>query len=161
MYSIHRIKHSGRQTLTRSGFQSSYCYSEPTLPNGGNMNQIAFLITLAISFVMANGAVAKTPEADNSAQNKGAVSKEAVTADKQKNDKADVKILAEIRRAIEKEKGLSVDAKNVKVLFSDGLATLRGPVESEEEKAKIEQIAKGCAGVSEVKNQISIAPKKH
>jgi osmotically-inducible protein OsmY len=104
---------------------------------------------------------ADPPKADNTAQNKGATRKDAVTAEKQGNQKSKVAVLAEVRKAIVAEKELSMDAKNVKILFSNGLVTLRGPVDSEAEKTKVEEIAKGCSGVTSVKNLITVAAKSH
>jgi osmotically-inducible protein OsmY len=60
-----------------------------------------------------------------------------------------------------REKHLSIDAKNVKVLFSDGVVTLRGPVDSEEERAKVADLARGCSGVSAVQNELTVAAKPH
>jgi hyperosmotically inducible protein len=113
---------------------------------------------------LSSGSVALAadpPKADNSAQNQGAGDKDAVTAEKQGNKKSDVKMLAEVRKAIVKDKTLSMDAKNVKILYSQGCVTLKGPVDSDDEKAKVEEIAKGCAGVTSVTDMITVAPKKH
>ncbi len=101
----------------------------------------------------------KAPKADNTAQNKGATRKDAVTAEKQSNKKSDVKALAEIRKSIMADKDLSMDAKNIKILFSKGLVTLRGAVDSAEEKARVEELAKGCSCVTSVKNMLTVAAK--
>ena len=114
------------------------------------------LVTLSVG-----AAIAKAPKADNTAQNKGATRSDAVTAEKQSNDKSDVQMLAEVRKSIMAEKELSMDAKNVKILYKKGLVTLRGPVDSDAEKSKIEELAKGCAGVTSVKNMLTVAPKAH
>lgn len=102
----------------------------------------------------------EAPKADNTAQNKGATQEEAVTADKQSNKKNDVESLAAVRKAV-MDSDLSMDAKNCKILFSKGVVTLRGAVDSEEEKAKVESIAKGCSCVTSVKNLLTIAKKPH
>jgi osmotically-inducible protein OsmY len=54
-----------------------------------------------------------------------------------------------------------MDAKNAKILFSKGVVTLRGPVDSDTEKSKLEELAKGCSGVTSVKNLLTVSPKKH
>ena len=59
------------------------------------------------------------------------------------------------------EKGLSMDAKNIKILYSKGMATLIGPVDSDAEKIKVEELAMGCNGVTSVKNLVTVAPKAH
>jgi osmotically-inducible protein OsmY len=115
-----------------------------------------------VSIAAVSTAVAKeAPKADNTAQNEGAMRKDAVTAQKQGNSKRDVTVLAEVRKSIMAEKELSMDAKNVKILYSKGLVTLRGPVDSEEEKAKVQDLAKACSGVTSVKNMLTVARKAH
>ncbi len=111
----------------------------------------------------ANNAVLakEAPKADNTAQNKGATRSDAVTAEKQKNKKSDVQALAEVRKTIVNDKDLSMDAKNVKILYSKGLVTLRGAVDSETEKSRVEELAMGCSCVTEVKNLLTVAAKTH
>ncbi len=50
--------------------------------------------------------------------------------------------------------------KTQRFYFSKGRVTLKGPVTSEDEKNKVEELAKGCAGVTSVKNMLTIAPQK-
>ncbi len=124
------------------------------------MRKIAVLAGLLLT-LSTNVALAKdATKADNSEQNKGAARQDAVTAEKQGNEKSDVEALAEIRKAIVGTDGLSMDAKNAKILYSKGRVTLKGPVTSEDEKSKLEELAKACAGVTSVKNMLTIAPKK-
>jgi len=88
----------------------------------------ASVFAICLSLGIASSVFAdEAPKADNTAQNKGATKKQAVTAEKQSNHKGDVQVLAEVRKSIMAEKGLSMDAKNAKILFSKGLVTLRGP----------------------------------
>lgn len=47
-------------------------------------------------------------------------------------------------------------AKNVKIITADGKVTLHGPVNSAEEKMKIEKLAKTVAGDAKVDNQLEI-----
>jgi osmotically-inducible protein OsmY len=127
------------------------------------MRQIApFMVTSFITLSFGLSAFAQdAPKADNTAQNKGSTMKTAVTAEKQGNKKDQVKILAEVRKSIVDEKGLSMDAKNIKILFSNGVVTLRGPVDSDAEVTKVVDLAKACGGVSSVVNKLTVAPKKH
>ena len=53
--------------------------------------------------------------------------------------------------------GLSMDAKNVKVVTNQGVVTLRGPVKNDAERATVEQIAKNYAGANRVDNQVEVA----
>ncbi|CAN5504902.1 hypothetical protein BH10CYA1_BH10CYA1_40040 [soil metagenome] len=113
-------------------------------------------------FAGAHGSVnAKAPKADNTAQNRGATERNAVTAEKQKSDKDQITVLSEIRRYIVGDPGLSMDAKNVKILYSKGLVTLRGPVDSVDEKATVERLTKQCNAVGHVKNLLTVANKPH
>ncbi len=123
------------------------------------MRKIAVLAGLLLSLSTGIALAKDAPKADNSEQNKGATRNDAVTAEKQGNRKSDVEALAEIRKTIVGTDGLSMDAKNAKILFSKGRVTLKGPVTSEDEKSKLEELAKACAGVTSVKNMLTIAPK--
>ncbi len=123
------------------------------------MRKIAVLAGLLLSLSTGIALANDAPKADNSEQNKGATRNDAVTAEKQGNRKSDVEALAEIRKTIVGTDGLSMDAKNAKILFSKGRVTLKGPVTSEDEKSKLEELAKACAGVTSVKNMLTIAPK--
>jgi hyperosmotically inducible protein len=126
------------------------------------MRRIATLCACLVSLSSGSIALAADPpKADNTAQNQGAADKNAVTAEKQGNKKNDVKQLAAVRKAIEADKDLSMDAKNIKVLYSKGCVTLKGPVDSDTEKSRVEEIAKSCAGVTSVTNMVTVAPKKH
>lgn len=121
-------------------------------------------LTAAAACLMAvmsiNAASAEeAPKADNTAQNKGATQEEAVTAEKQSNEKSDVEALAEVRKTVVENKDLSSNAKNCKILFKKGVVTLRGAVDSAEEKTKVEELVKGCSCVTSVKNMLTVAKK--
>jgi osmotically-inducible protein OsmY len=96
---------------------------------------------------------------DNSKANQGDLSKYALTAQNQDNQKSDIKILAKIRRHIVSAKGISMDAKNVKILVSKGEVTLKGPVKSEGEKTRLEEIAKSCCPEAVIVSQITVITK--
>ncbi len=73
----------------------------------------------------------------------------------QNENKADIKITADIRsRVVDTE--MSIDAQNVKIITQDGKVTLRGPVHTAAEKAKVEQIATDVAGKDNVVSQLEI-----
>jgi hyperosmotically inducible periplasmic protein len=59
-----------------------------------------------------------------------------------------------------KDKSLSTDAHNVKIIASDGKVTLKGPVESEEEKKAVENKATQVAGAENVTSEITVAASK-
>ena len=79
-----------------------------------------------------------------------------LTPDDQKGDKKDLKITTTIRKSVVKDKSLSIDAQNVKIITSNRVVTLRGPVESTTESMKIEKIAKHTRGVIRIDNQLEI-----
>ncbi len=79
-----------------------------------------------------------------------------LTPEDQKETESDIKITADIRQAIIKNKSLSVNAQNVKIITRNGVVTLRGPVESKKESKKIKKIAKHTPGVLKVDNQLEI-----
>jgi osmotically-inducible protein OsmY len=83
-----------------------------------------------------------------------------MTADQQKENKSDREITRQIRKALVADKSLSSYAHNVKIITTNGTVTLRGPVRTEDEKSSIESKAKAVAGVSDVKNELTVAPKK-
>ncbi|MBP9811409.1 BON domain-containing protein, partial [bacterium] len=104
-------------------------------------------------------AQAKAVKADNTKQNRGALEENAVVADKQKNGKEQIKILANIRRVIMKQKDLSMSAKNIKILLSESnFAVLRGPVDSDAEKERLEELVKTCTGVKGIGPFIAAGP---
>ncbi len=74
----------------------------------------------------------------------------------QNENKVDIKITADIRRRVVDTK-MSVDAQNVKIITQDGKVTLRGPVDTAAEKAKIEEIAATVAGNDNVDSYLEIA----
>ena len=55
-----------------------------------------------------------------------------------------------------KDRGLSTAAKNIKVITANGQVTLRGPVKSAQEKAKIDQLAKSAAGGAQIDDQLEV-----
>jgi len=97
---------------------------------------------------------------DNTATNKRDRNGNTPTADDQKNNKTDLETTRKIRRAIVKDKSLSVDAHNVKIVTRDGTVTLRGPVRSDEEQKAVVAHAAQVAGDANVKSELEVAPKK-
>lgn len=79
-----------------------------------------------------------------------------LTPEDQIESESDIKITADIRKAVVADESLSVNAQNVKIITRNGVVTLRGPVESEAESVKLGLIAKQTAGVTQVDNQLEI-----
>lgn len=74
----------------------------------------------------------------------------------QGNSQADVDTTAQIRKGILAGKDMSVNAQNVKIITSKGQVTLRGPVDTAEEKRLIGEIAINIALVENVNNQLEV-----
>jgi hyperosmotically inducible protein len=93
---------------------------------------------------------------DNTATNERDRSGETKTSGDQSNSSADLKTTQAIRQALMKDDELSMTAKNIKVITANGHVTLRGPVKTAQEKAKIAQLAKSAAGGAQVDNQLDV-----
>jgi hypothetical protein len=93
-------------------------------------------------------------ELDNTEQNARDKGNTMLTPENQKETKRDIKITSKIRQAVVRDKSLSVDAQNAKIITRNGVVTLRGPVASEVEKLKLQQITQQTKGVVQVDNQL-------
>jgi len=89
---------------------------------------------------------------DNSNQNKN----HAETADNQTNAKSDRATTQKIRKAIMADKSLSTYAHNVKIITTDGAVTLKGPVQSEDEKQKVATEAASVVSPDKVTNELTV-----
>jgi len=74
----------------------------------------------------------------------------------QKENQADIDITAKIRSRVVGTDGLSINARNIKIITADGKVTLRGPVESAAERERIATIARDVAGNGNVDDQIEV-----
>jgi hyperosmotically inducible periplasmic protein len=77
----------------------------------------------------------------------------------QAEKETDRAITQQIRQQVFKEDALSKDAKEVRIVTLDGVVTLRGPVQTEAERAEIASVAKSIEGVKRVDNQLEIATR--
>jgi hyperosmotically inducible protein len=77
----------------------------------------------------------------------------------QNENQADVDTTANIRKQVV-DTNMSVDAQNVKIITQGGMVTLRGPVNSAEEKKKIEDIARSVAGDDKVDSQLEVQQQR-
>ena len=129
------------------------CEGEIMKPHIG----FAFLTSsIVLSAVVGGSSCSKTPQPDNTKFNERDRTMTSVTPLSQGNNRADLDTTQSIRRAIMQVEGLSVDAKNIKIITADGVVTLRGPVKSDAERQAIETAAKAAAGSNRVENQIEI-----
>jgi hyperosmotically inducible protein len=95
-------------------------------------------------------------EPDNTARNIRDRNNSTLTPLAQGNSKADLDTTSQIRKEIIAGKDMSVSAKNVKIITIDGHVTLRGPVNTAEEKRLIGEIADRIAHSENVDNQLEV-----
>src|SRR5260370_23694048 len=93
---------------------------------------------------------------DNTATNERDRSSETKTSGDQSNSSADLKITQAIRQALMKDRELSTTAKNIKVITANGQVTLRGPIKTAQEKARVDQLARSAAGGAQIDDQLDV-----
>jgi osmotically-inducible protein OsmY len=121
-----------------------------------NLLAIAYLSAFTLAALAADD---KKTEPDNTAINERDRSGDTKTSGDQSNSSADLKLTQAIRQALMKEPSLSTTAKNIKVITADGHVTLRGPVKTTQEKAKIDQLARSAAGGAQIDDQLEVTNK--
>jgi osmotically-inducible protein OsmY len=95
---------------------------------------------------------------DNTGVNERDVERNTITPLDQGNNQADLDTTAKIRTQVLEAEGMSVNARNCKIVTLNGKVTLRGPVASAAERDEIERIAVAVAGAGKVDNQLEVAP---
>lgn len=113
------------------------------------------LLSLIMSCCAAPWVMAADPNVDVDNTRQNVRDRSEPTAQDQSNRKSAVKLTAELRRAIMKEKGLSMNAKNIKIINEDGCVFLRGPVDSLQEKQAIDALAAQCCGTG-YRNELEV-----
>jgi hyperosmotically inducible protein len=91
---------------------------------------------------------------DNSNQNKN----QNATADTQSNAQSDRLTTSKIRKAITADKTLSTYAHNIKIITLNGAVTLKGPVQSDEEKQKVVSMAANIVPADKVTDELTVKP---
>lgn len=117
---------------------------------------LAIASLLAASFGTAQAQLPANARPDNTGINARAKSASAVMADKQSNSKDDLELVARVRSAIEKDKSLSTMAHHIKIVSNNGQVTLRGLVESDQEKVRVRQDVEAAAGADNVHCQVDV-----
>jgi hypothetical protein len=95
-------------------------------------------------------------DADNTARNVRDRQDTQITPLDQGSSKADVETTRRIRKEILDREGLSLNARNVKVITVNGRVTMRGPVNSAEEKRVLAEIANRIVQRENVDNQLEV-----
>ena len=139
------------------------------MDKGGGMNKalvrsLSFLLVLFSSLTLIWAQESETQQSqqapDNTKINQRDRSKSEPTADQQKENRSDRELARQIRRAIVKDKLLSTYAHNIKVIAQDGMVTLKGPVNTQEEKQAIAVKAAAIAGQGKITNEIEVGSKQ-
>ena len=120
------------------------------------MKRTLLVLTCLSTVTLAAMAADDKTKPDNTAVNERDRSGETQTSGDQSNSSADLKITQAIRQALMKDSELSTTAKNVKIITNNGQVTLRGPVKTAQEKAKIDQLAKSAAGGAKIDDQLEV-----
>jgi hyperosmotically inducible periplasmic protein len=116
----------------------------------GAMREMSSKVVCILAVAAFFAAAAARP-ANAAMQSQNAVAGAA----QQSNQSSDLTITRNIRRALVKDKSLSVEAHNVTIITKDGKVTLKGRVESAAEKQTVESAANNVAGVGNVDDQLT------
>src|ERR1700719_4576686 len=108
----------------------------------------------------SNPAASDSTEADNTQRNSSEQNRDTNTAEKQSSSKDDLALTQKIRQAVMKDGSLSMNGKNVKIIAQDGKVSLKGPVDSQQEKDTIAAKADEIAGKDKVDNQLEVKSEK-
>jgi len=141
---------TGNRTPTGTATTANKPSVAPVVPNDGTGS--------ATTGVTSDGTVGvddKRP--DNTSVNKRDQNANAKTPIDQDENQDDINTTADIRKTIVNTEGMSINARNVKIITSKGKVTLRGPVASAEEKQKIEKFATDVAGEGNVESHLEVA----
>jgi hyperosmotically inducible protein len=130
------------------------------------MKKTALLVSVSLlvfgGYACNSHPAAKTPAPaaktapDNTERNVRDRSGETLTPGDQSESEADRTLTQRVRQAVVADDSLSTTAHNIKIITINGVVTLRGPVNSAQEKANIAAKAQQIAGTTKVENQLEI-----
>jgi hyperosmotically inducible protein len=130
------------------------------IPLLSSLVMAAFLLAGSPARAIAQPDSLQQTAPDNTKTNKRDRSQNQPTADQQKENSVDREITRKIRSAIMRDKALSTDAHNIKIITQNGEVTLKGPVRTQDEKDSAEAKAVSVVGQGHVTNQLEVATKK-
>lgn len=107
------------------------------------------LIGMLVVFACDRGTSDRADNTKNNADRAG------YTAQDQSESPGDRDISQKVRSAVVRD-DLSMNARNVKIITTGGVVTLRGPVASDEEKTRVAALAEKTDGVKRVDNQLEV-----
>jgi hyperosmotically inducible periplasmic protein len=118
---------------------------------------IAAALLCGLASLAQNAGMPQGEPADNTKVNQRDRNSTEATADQQKENNSDRELTRQIRRSLVQDKSLSTYAHNVKIVTQNGSVTLKGPVQSEVEKAAIEQkAAEAAGGADKVRSELQV-----
>lgn len=129
-------------------------------PNSTNPSALTPASGPTMAPVNSNPPAANPPsgtQPDNTAVNKRDRGDSTLTPMDQGGSEGDRKITQQIRQAVVGDGSLSFSAKNVKVITVNGKVTLRGTVNTSDERAAVERAAVKVAGAGRVDNQLEVS----
>jgi osmotically-inducible protein OsmY len=97
-----------------------------------------------------------TAAADNTKNNARDRSGQTVTPTDQPENPADRALVKTVRESLTGDDSYSTNAKNIKVIAQNGRVTLRGVVDSAQERDSIAAKVKSLAGVTACDNQLEV-----
>ena len=119
-------------------------------------NQLFATLLVIISAAACKPSNDEAPRAaDNTAQNARDRST-TPTADNAVATSSDRDVTQKIRKAVVDDSALSSNAHNCKIVVTNGVVTLVGPVANTAERARVEQIAAAVVGGHKVVNQLDV-----
>jgi hyperosmotically inducible protein len=128
-----------------------------------NISRAWFRVVLSFSLLFCSWTVVvaqdTSPAPDNTKVNQRDRNTSEPTADQQKNAKSDREMTRKIRQALIQDRSLSTYGHNVKIITQNGMVTLKGPVQSEDEKKAVETKATEIAGENNVTSNLDVKPK--
>jgi osmotically-inducible protein OsmY len=95
-------------------------------------------------------------DADNTARNARDSGARTATPMDQGENEGDRTITQHVRKVVVDNNALSTNAHNVKIITQNGVVTLRGPVETPQEKNTIVAAAEMTPGVKRVDDQLEV-----
>src|SRR6267142_3140543 len=133
-------------------------------------NQVALVIFLAMLIAVAAGCSkpplpktsatsgASSPQAEKSVDTEKTTGQKIdQAAAEAKRTAGDAALTAKVKAALANEAGLKT--LKIDVDANSGVVTLKGQVDSDEAKTRIQEVAQAVPGVTWVQNQVSVAPK--
>lgn len=107
----------------------------------------------------ASGTTSSTPDRNTTTSSADAdnTGRNSMTPMNQSQSSEHITMTADIRRAVMEDDMLSMGAKNSKIITDDsGRVWLRGVVDSQSEKDRIQSIARQIAGTNNVTNELEV-----